>query len=199
MSRHRADRRQRGIGSVAVLVALSFGVVATFGALTTSAFWTDQVTVNGSTFSAGNLDLVLNDNPSDAVGMTTLTLTGMAPGNSAAGVLKVANTGTVPLAYDASSVVTNPDGKNLGGLLTVKVTGAAATTGSAPTATCAGTALAGTGSLLAGALVTTKRVLAPGASENLCIQVTLPTSAGNAYQGSTTAATFTFNATSELP
>lgn len=198
MSRHRAPKRLQ-IGPRGILVILSVGLVTAFGAVTTSAFWTDQVNVTGGTFSAGTLDLEVNDDPDDAVALTTLGLTAMVPGNSAAGVLKVENTGTVPLAYDAVAAATNPDGKNLAGGLSVKVTGAATTSGSAPATTCSGAALTGTGSTLSGGLVTTKRVLQPGASENLCIQITLPAAASNAYQGSTTVATFTFNATSELP
>ncbi|WP_343991225.1 SipW-dependent-type signal peptide-containing protein [Nocardioides dubius] len=180
-------------------MVLALGLVACLGAVATSAFWTDQVTVAGTGFSAGTLDLEVNDDPDDAVALTTLSLSNMVPGNSAAGVLKVENTGTVPLAYNASTAATNPDAKNLAGALTVKVTGSASVTGAAPTATCAGTALAGTGTSLAAPLVSTKRVLAPGASETLCVQVTLPTAAGNALQGSATVATFTFDATSELP
>ena len=38
------------------------------------------------------------------------------------------------------------------------------------------------------------RTLNAGASEVLCIQVSLPSSSGNTYQGITTTATFTFNA-----
>ena len=77
------------------------------------------------------------------------------------------------------------------------MTGAASTSGSAP-ATCPGGVLAGTGSSLVGSLVSTGRTLAPGASETLCVEVTLPATAPSSLQAASTTATLTFSATSDL-
>ena len=105
---------------------------------------------------------------------TTLNLATMVPSNTVAGVLTIKNTGTAPVKYTAVSTASNADGKGLGAALVVKVTGDASVTGTSPSATCAGTALAGTATGLGGNLVTTGRLLAGGASESVCVQVTLP-------------------------
>ena len=80
----------------------------------------------------------------------------------------------------------------------VKVTADLTTAGSPPSRTCPGAALTGTGTTFNGALVTTGRLLAPGSSEKLCVQVTLPANAPSALQGATTTATLTFTGTSDL-
>ena len=122
----------------------------------------------------------------------------MVPGNSVAGVLVVKNSGTAPLKYTATSTATNGDSKNLRGGLTVKVTGDSSVTGSSPSATCNGSALSGTNNALNAGLVTTGRLLAPNASENLCIQVTLPSTAASGLQGATTDVSLAFTGTSDL-
>lgn len=189
--RHRGHRRR-------LRAALGLGTVLCIGVVGTQAAWTDSVAVVGATFSTGSIDLVVDD-LDDNVPFTTINMTGMVPGSSTAGVLTVKNAGSVPLAYTAASAATNADGKGLRTALAVKVTGAASTSGSAPSRTCAGATLAGTGSTLVGSLVSSARTLAPGASETLCVQVTLPTTAASALQSATTTATLTFDATSDLP
>jgi predicted ribosomally synthesized peptide with SipW-like signal peptide len=178
-------------------VLLSTGLLFGIGSAGTFAHWTDEVTVTGVTFTAGTIDLKVN-NQDTVTGYTTLNINNMVPGNSVAGVLTVKNSGTAPLKYTATSSATNGDSKNLRGNLTVKVTGDGNVTGSSPSATCAGSALSGTGSGLNGGLVTTGRLLSSNASENLCIQVTLPTSAASSLQGATTDVTLTFTGTSDL-
>ncbi|MCW2787223.1 MAG: hypothetical protein JWP74_3740 [Marmoricola sp.] len=170
---------------------LSVGVVGTH------AYWTDAVTVVGASFSTGFIDLKVN-NVDANVDLTSISLAAMVPGTTTAAVLTVKNAGTAPLKYTAASTATNADGKALAAALVVKVTGDAATTGSAPVKTCAGTALAGTGTTLSGAVVSTGRLLSADASETLCIQVTLPATAPSALQSATTSATLTFSATSDL-
>lgn len=188
----------RRLRSARLRAALGLGVVATVGVTGTFAHWTDSATVAGTTFSTGSLDLKVNG--ADSVsGYTTLTLTNMVPGNTTAGVLTIRNNGTVPLKYTALTTATNGDAKNLRGGLVVKLTGDAAVSGTSPAATCAGAALAGTGTTLGGPLVTTGRLLAVGASETLCVQVTLPASVTDAtLQGATTAVDLTFTGTSDL-
>ncbi|MGO4256983.1 TasA family protein [Marmoricola sp. RAF53] len=192
---HRAPRRTRV--PVRLRAALGLGVLLGTGTISTHAFWTDAVTVTGATFSAGTIDLKVN-NVDSAADFSTISLSGMVPGNTAAGVLTVKNAGTAPLKYTATSAATNADGKNLAGALVVKVTADSATTGAPPSRTCAGSALAGTGTSLTGSLVGTGRLLTAGASETLCVQVTLPATAASALQGGTTSATLTFSGTSDL-
>jgi alternate signal-mediated exported protein len=173
---------------------LLFGI----GSAGTFAHWTDQVTVTGITFTAGTIDLKVN-NQDTVTGYTTLNIANMVPGNSVAGVLTIKNAGTAPLKYTATSTATNADGKNLRGNLTVKVTGDGSVSGSSPSATCASSALSGTGTALNGGLVTTGRLLsANGGNETLCIQITLPSSAASTLQGATTDVSLTFSGTSDL-
>lgn len=202
MSSHAAPRRttrRRLWFSARLRAALSLGVVLGIGSVGTFAYWTDTVTVTGTTFTAGTLDLLVNDDADDAVAFTTMNFA-LVPGSTVAGVLTVKNEGKVPLKYTASSAATNADGKNLVGSLTAKVTGAASVTGTAPSATCGGTALAGSGTSFTADLVPvgSGRLLAPDVSESFCIQATLSASAPSSLQGGTTDVTFTFTGTSDL-
>lgn len=180
-----------------VRVILSSGMLFGIGSAGTFAHWTDQVTVTGVTFTAGTIDLKVN-NQDSVTGYTTLNISNMVPGNSVAGVLTVKNAGTAPLKYTATTAATNADGKDLRSGMNVKVTGDSSVTGSSPSATCSGSALAGTGTSLNGGLVTTGRMLSSNTSETLCIQVTLSSSAASSLQGGTTDVTLTFNGTSDL-
>ena len=201
-AQHRSDSTRqplwRRVGSVRLRALLALGVVGVvFATGSTFAAWTDSATVDGTTFSSGTIDLKVQGQ--DAVtGYTNLNLTTMVPGNSVAGVLTLKNGGTAPLKYTAATTASNADGKNFGTALAVKVTGATTVTGTSPAATCGGTTLAGTGTGLGGSLVTTGRLLAPGASETICVQVTLPGTAASSLQGATTNVGFTFTGTSDL-
>lgn len=163
----------------------------------TYAHWTDEATVDGTTFTSGTLDLRVDDADS-TTGYTALNLSLMVPGNSVAGVLTVKNSGNVPLKYTATTTASNADGKGLGAALVVTVTGASSVTGASPAQTCAGAPLSGFGTSLGGSLTTTSRLLAAASTETLCVQVTLPTNASTAVQGALTEVGFTFTGTSDL-
>ena len=195
MAEHRSKRAARVPQRVQALLAL--GILALPASLGTFAFWTDDVAITGTTFSTGTLDLRVNGLDT-VTGYTTMNLTTMVPGNSVAGVLTVRNQGTAPLKYTAVTAATNADAKNLRGTLVVKVTGDTSVTGSSPTASCAGAALAGTSTVLNAGLVTTGRLLAGGTEEKLCVQVTLPSGAASSLQGASTDVTLTFTGTSDL-
>lgn len=188
--------RPRHLGSTRVRAALALGAVLAAGVSGTYALWSDTVPVTGVTISSGVLDLKVNTLDS-VPAYTDLNLTGMVPGNTVAGILTVRNAGTIPLTYYATAAATNADGKGLGAALVVKVTADSAVTGTAPARTCAGASLPTTGTTFAGNLVgvpATQRALAVGASETLCIQATLPTTAVSTLQGATTNVTLAFNA-----
>ncbi len=190
--------RLRGsLASARVRAALSLGVVLSVGATGTFAYWTDDVTIAGTTFTAGSIDLRVN-NSDTVTGYTTLNLSTMVPGNSVAGTLVIRNNGTAPLKYTAATTASNADTKNLRGSLVAKVTGDASTTGASPSVTCAGAALGGTTTTLNSTLISTGRLLAAGASETICVQVTLDAAAAPALQGATTDVVFTFTGTSDL-
>ena len=197
MSGHRGRRTvavRRLLRSTRLRAALALGTVLAVGATGTWAYWTDSATVGGITVSTGSLDLKLNGQD-NLTGYTSLNISNMVPGNSVAAVITVQNAANLAFTYTATSSATNADGKNLAGALAVKVTGDATVTGTAPNQTCAGTALAGSGTTLGGSLIGTARPLAGNASEPICVQLTLPTNAATTVQGATTNITLTFNAT----
>jgi spore coat-associated protein N len=184
-----ARRRRRRRGLVALLAALS---ALTFGAGSFSlALFTDSDSSTWS-FTTGTIDIESN--------LAVVTaVTGMMPGSVAADSLTISNLGNATLRYAMTTAATNA----LGGQLTVAVRaedaggGCAAFTGAVVVA--AGTTLngAGFGSSIQGPDAG-DRVLAGGASEVLCFRVTLPMLTGNAFQGVSSVATFTFNAEQTL-
>jgi predicted ribosomally synthesized peptide with SipW-like signal peptide len=193
----------RALGSARLRAALSLGVVATVGVTGTFAYWTDSVTVAGTVFTAGRIDLKVAGNDT-ITGFVELNLSTMVPGNSIAAVVPISNTGTAPLEYTVVTTATDPDTKNLAAALVVKVTEDGATGGTAPDkVTCPGAALAGSATTLNSTLIPTGRLLeaapAPAASESLCIQITLPASVTDTnLQGGTTNIVLTFTGTSDL-
>ena len=177
-------RRKRRRGIVALLGAIS---ILTVGAGSISlAQFTDSDSSTWS-FTTGTIDI--NSNPA-----VLTAVSGMMPGDASTQALTISNDGTGDLRYAMSVSATNTLGTAL--QLTVKQEdaggGCAAFTG---TSVLAATTLdgAGFGSSAQGAQAG-DRTLAAGASEVLCFRVSLPLSTGNALQGASSAATFTFDA-----
>lgn len=200
-SRHAASRRGTGVSGVLrsarVRAVLGLAVVLALATPGTYAHWTDEVQVSGTTITSGTIDLRV-DGQDQVTAYTALDIAPMVPGNSTAAVLTIRNNGTAPLTYTAATSATNADGKSLGTALVVKVTGDTATTGTTPATTCAGAALPGTAASLDGPLLSTGRLLAAGATEKVCVQVTLPANAASALQGATTTIGITFTGTSDV-
>ena len=175
-----------------VRAALALGAIVCVGVGGTYAYWSDSVPVSGVTITSGTLDLKVN-NADSITNYSGLNLTNMVPGNSTAAVLTVQNAGNVPLTYYADGSATGP----LGAALVVKITGDTSVTGSGSSATCAGTALANSGTSFSSNLIGSSanpRTLAAGASESICVQATLPSTASSSLQGTTTNIALTFNA-----
>jgi predicted ribosomally synthesized peptide with SipW-like signal peptide len=193
-------RRAVSESSVRLRALLAAGMVLGLGAVGTLAAWTDESTAT-ATFTAGTLDLKLKTLPdgtlADSVAMTSLDMTTMYPGVSRAAIVQVSNSGSVPLSYTLTgSAVAGAGGMggNLGTALQAGVSSGATAENTATTGQCTGgTAIAGPVSL-AGQLITAPRILAPAATENICLVVSLPSTADNTLQGTSTTATFTFNA-----
>lgn len=189
-SQHTQRRRHVRTAVLVCLVLLLVGAVPAF------ALWRRNATINGVGLNTGALALRINGaNP--FTGFTALSFTSMVPTSSTAGVLTVTNAGTVPLSYWADAAASNADGKGLAAALVVKVTGAATVTGSAPSATCAGATISPSATSFTTNFVATRanrRPLAPGASETLCIQASLPAAAPGSLMGATTNVTFAFHA-----
>lgn len=183
--------------STRVRAALALGAVVSIAATGSLAAWTDTVTVNGTTLTAGRIDLRVNNQ--DAItGYSGLNISNMVPGNSVAAVVTVSNNGTVPLTYTLDSVAVDGAPAGMGAQLAARLTGASSVTGTLPNQTCGGTVITGSGSSFNGALIPNPiaRTLAVGASETLCIQATLSSTAPSTIQGASTTINFTFTGSS---
>jgi len=154
------------------------------------AAFTDSVDATSS-FSTGTLAIKANDQ-SGTVAFTSLSMSGMTPGSVDYASLKISNAGDIPFNY-AMSTATSGDATLAAGLaIGIKLVTTSTCDASAygAAATTAHAEATGLGSAAIGA-----RPLAVGASEYLCFKVSLPSGAGNALQGHSTDATFTFAAT----
>jgi spore coat-associated protein N len=161
--------------------------------LASAALFTSQDTSTGNTFTAGTVVL------GTGAGASVFTVPAMAPGDVAYGKVPVANDGSLELRYAMTSSSTNTDGKGLASALTATVVATAAGATCDAAAISGGTAIysgdlsaAAFGDVTAGAQ-TGDRTLAGGASEALCVKVSLPAATANAAQGATTSTTLTFN------
>lgn len=207
MSEHSGSRRSPRRRSGRLRASLSLGVALGFGAVGTFAYWTDDVVISGSTFTAGTLDLNIND--FDPYTTTTLTMAAMVPGNSSAEVLTVKNVGTAPAKYTLTGGLTgthatdyNAAGSN-GLLLTIRLGGTKSGTGN--TSTCTGGTALVTDSPLTSTTATsilakrpTTALAAFVGTEALCFQVKLADTAPSSLQGATATATFTATGTSDV-
>jgi Camelysin metallo-endopeptidase len=159
----------------------------------TFASFTDSGTAT-STFTAGTIDLLLNSEADDDYAFTSLQMLNLKPGDVQYAPLTVANNGTLPFTYSMTASATNADGLGLRdqlllGIKKVANTGACDAAGYAASTDV----LTAAGALSAGAIAS--RALASGTSEVLCFKIDLPLGSGNAFQGATAPATFTFTAT----
>jgi predicted ribosomally synthesized peptide with SipW-like signal peptide len=209
MAEHRAAPARRSprsrFGSVRVRALLCLGLVLGVFVTGTYAFWTDDVTITGSTFTAGVLDLQVNN--ADSYTTTTLGMssTPMVPGNTSAEVLTVKNNGNVPLKYTLTGGLAGTDAAAYNTAASIKLTVVAGGTrsGTGNAATCTGgttiygpTALTNTTST---AIIGTRRgPIAAAGTEALCFQVTFDTAAPSSLQGKTATATFTATGTSDV-
>lgn len=200
--RRRPEHRQQH-RSGRVRAALSLGIVLALGVSGTFAYWTDEVTISGTTLTSGTLDLQVNS--SNAPATTTLGMTGMVPGSSSAEVLTVKNNGNVPLKYTLTGGLTGTHATDYGTAsaleLTIRVGGTV--TGSGLSTTCTGgsttygpTALSATVST--SLIVTPRGPLAATITEALCFQIKLVDAAPTGLQGKTATATFTATGTSNI-
>lgn len=177
---------------------LTVGALSSMVERGTVARFTSAAASTPNQFSAGTLDLA--SSPAAAL----LTLSTMVPGDTLTAPLTLTNSGDFALTYALASTVTDPDGKGLGGQLTLRIRAgvAACTTAGFDSS---GTDVYGTPAspLPLGTIGSSRnligdptarpnggRTLAQSASETLCFQVALPASSGAQYVGAATTATF---------
>jgi spore coat-associated protein N len=165
-----------------------------------SALFTSQKVVDNNLFTSGTV--ILNTSPTNVV----VTFSNMAPKDQYTAPITVTNEGTLDLRYAVNSVATDVDGKHLMEQLDLTIkTGVTACTNAGFSTD--GSVVYATGDLgdeapgikligdaATGAQTGDRVLVASTGSEVLCINVLLPESTGNAFQGATTTATFTFDA-----
>lgn len=197
--------RANGIRSVRVRALLCLGLLGGLAATTSSAYWTDDVGITGTTLTAGVLDLTVNDaDPFTAA--TALSMSAMVPGSTSAQVLTVKNAGTAPLTYTLSGGLSGANAVQFAAAsalrLTVVLDGTKS--GSGATSTCTGgTVIHGPTPLTTSGttLILSRRpaaALAPAATESLCVQLTLDVAAPSTLQGLTTNVAFTATGSSDV-
>jgi len=178
-----------------MLVLLVTGVVAASLGVASNAIWTDSQDVDANVFSTGTINISTDP-------ITELVkFEGMAPGDEVTGAITVTNAGSLELRY---AVTSTTDENTLAAQLdmTIKSGVTTCTNGGFGGS---GTVIYGAGDLgsMAGVNVIGDptqgedggdRTLAASADEDLCFNVKLPTSTGDAFQGLDTTATFAFAA-----
>ena len=190
---HRRERRWFGRGRTRAL--LSVGILLGFGAVATSAYWTDRGKVTGTSFSSGALHIDLpgfNQVRGETYTWSGLSLSNLTPGTSKSATIVVSkhSIGDVTFSHRVRATATNVSG-NLAGALTVTVQRGGTSNGT----TCTGGAAVGAaGSALLGFDQPAGANLGPAQSHTICVQVTLP-SAATVTAGSQADLTFTFPAT----
>ena len=161
----------------------------------TFATFSDSGTAT-STFTAGEIDLLVSGEVDDAYAFTTIEMGNMKPGDVKYAPLTVANNDSLAFTYTMATVATNADTKALRDKLQlgVRIVADTATCDSAGVGYAASlTTVTAEAALSAAAIAS--RPLAVGTNEVLCFKVLLPSDSDNSYQAATTTATFTFAAT----
>ena len=204
MADHRAPRRSPW-RSTRLRALLCLGLLCGVFVTGTYAYWTDDVTITGSTFTAGTLDLQVNSADSWTTTTLGMSSTPMVPGNTSAEVLTVKNNGTVPLKYTLTGGLAGTDAAAFNTAASLKLTIVAGGTrsGSGNAATCTGgstifgpTALT---NVTTTAIIGTRRgPIAAAGTEALCFEITFDAAAPSSLQGKTATATFTATGTSDV-
>lgn len=164
---------------------LSIGMVVGISVVGTLALWSSTVTTRSGQFTTATITILADGTKSSTFAFAP---TGLLPGQSAARVVAVSNTGSAALTYSAA--VSSPDALGRGMTLTV-VPGATAANGSCGTGTPLTTNSAITGTPTT--FVTNRGPLAAvTGAENLCVEVDLPTTADGALAGTSGSVVLTF-------
>lgn len=209
---------------IMLLLAAAMLVVAagTLVGAGTQAFFTDTATSIGNVFSTGTVSIQLTDSdegPAASVS-SSISFSNMIPGDAVTGSVLVTNGGSLALRYAVNSTTTED---TLAAQLDLTIKTIDVTTPGTPCDNFDGTILYGsadlgstiTGIKVIGDLATDLGRYLSGSSQNvdtdgsfpsdgapavaptsetLCLRVVLPSITGNAYQGLSTTATFTFDA-----
>lgn len=193
---HRRERR------VPVRLLLVLGLLGLLGVRGTYAFWTDTASVDGTSLTAGTIDIQVDS--ADSITSTTLAMASMVPGSTAAQVISVKNSGTVPLTYSVTSGLTGVDAGAYASTSSLRLTVILGGTRSASggNATCSGgtplVSAVGLTSTPSTQVVPRRGPLAVDASESLCVQVGLDAAAPSSLQGKAASLSLSVVASSDL-
>lgn len=185
-------RRWFGRGRTRSLLAA--GLLLGTGAVATSAYWSTARSVPGTVITAGAMHIDLGTNVQvkpETYSFTALNLNGITSGNSRAATIAVTNnsSGALSFGYRVQGSATNTVGTTMAAALGMTVRRGGTVSGT----TCTGGTLVGTANAsLNGYDAPVGSTLARGASETLCIQVTLNSAVPT---GATATVNLTFPAT----
>ncbi|MEZ0580025.1 SipW-dependent-type signal peptide-containing protein [Nocardioides sp. MH1] len=202
MGKHSADRRsvlRSWFGKGRTRAVLTLGVLGALGVTSTSAYWTDDAVVPSGQIASGSMDLqVSNDNttwgavgPGTAHSATHITVANLTPSEAYAFPLFVRDVGQADFTYTATVTQgASPAWGFVGTPITVQVyAGAPNTTDTTYPIqqSCGGTALtasAVTVTASSSSVMTAARRIGKGASDaQLCVLVSMVSSATNTNQG----------------
>ena len=174
---------------------LAIGVLVVGVGVGTGAIFTDSQSVDANTFSTGTVDIATS--PTTAL----VTFSDMAPGDQVTNPITVTNSGSLELRY---AVTSTTDEDTLAAQLDLTIKSGVTTCTNAGFGTD-GTVIYGPDDLGSTAGINVignplqgdqgaDRTLAASGNEVLCFNVSLPLDTGDAFQNTTTTATFNFQA-----
>lgn len=175
--------------SIRIKAVLSLGILVGFGAVSTLASWTGQATATSS-ISTATVALGVGGaagSASSASYQMPIMGNNLLPGATSASIVVVKNTGSISAPYSFQGKITESGSATLGSALSIQVKIGASVSGSGSSVTCSGGTVLMTKT--AGSKFdspTDTRTLTPGSSESLCVQYSLPVTAANALQGTST-------------
>ncbi|GAA3542121.1 SipW-dependent-type signal peptide-containing protein [Nocardioides daeguensis] len=198
-ARHRRSAWRSWLGRGRTRALLSLGILLAFGAVGTSAYWTDTATVTGSTITSGSMDLQVAQTtagPWGAVGTDTaysashITISDLTPSEAYAFPLAVRNVGAADFTYGATATQgASPAWGFVDTPITVQVfAGSPVTTDTTYPIqqTCSGTQLAAAATVTTGdtTVIPNTRRLDKGVTDaQLCVLVSMVSTADNSNQG----------------
>ena len=192
---HRAERAHSRQGRpLPALLLARVALLGATGGLGTFAYWNDVETVSGGTITAGSLDLTV-EGVQGPYTWSALEMESMAPGESVAADLTIANAGTTPFTVQVRGTAAGALAPYV--TTTVYVGGKATADTLFPrNESCSGTA--GPAAQLTSPtpvlLATTDVLQPPAGSTSLCVVMTLHAAAPKAVQGTLIEASFKLDA-----
>jgi predicted ribosomally synthesized peptide with SipW-like signal peptide len=191
-----ARRIGRALSSTRTRAILTIGCVLGLGTVGTLAYWTDSAAITGGTFTAGHLDLQVNDSNTPPP-VTSLAMSNMAPGESVAATFTVQNKGTVDFTYTLGATASGTLAPHLRFATYTGGTATNGTSGGLRVGSCSG-AVQTTNQTLSGGstpvIPTAQTLVNTSGTQVVCVVATLDAATPNTVGGSTATATFTANA-----